>query len=314
MAGVGACPHSLSSALVTVVATSSLQALQQHVRDAEEALRGFEIADHAGEHYGPEGEYTAQSLKEGLRMALTALAALAERPERMLRNTTFQERQALLERLEAATQALARKDCAELARCLEELKLLVRPFDSHGSGNVEEAAQRIRDLNKEAEALLDHARSAMEWGAIAEISASFNSRYEELKQGRRWNLLWLLGAMSCLGATIWFSYETVQMQNYDLSFGFFFARFAMMVATGYGIWFCAFRFVRYQNTLEDYAYKVVLVKSMAAFLDRFEGQERAEYLHLVLSEIHQDPLRNKHDLKPPAEQIISRLRRTKPGA
>ena len=180
--------------------------------------------------------------------------------------------------------------------------MLERPSPLTVPANVQQLSQRVREAGDEAEALIKQVREAVEWGAVAEISASFNSRYEDLKRGRRWNLLWLAGALTCLGATIWFSYETVQMQNYDLSFGFFFARFAMMIATGYGIWFCAFRFVRYQNTLEDYAYKVVLSKSMAAFLQ------------LVLSKIHQDPLRNQHDLKSPGDRVIDRLRRSKTPA
>ena len=295
--------------------TPSLQSIQRQVGEAEEALRAFHVADYADERYGQEGEYTAQSLKETLRVTLTALAALAERPQQALRDTVLDERLAMLRHLDAIVSALKRRDLAAAAARLDDLKLLARPFESRvNPDNVQQLAQRIRDVGDDAEVLIQKVRDAMEWSAVAEISSSFNSRYEELKKGRRWNLLWLVGALACLGATIWFSYETVQMQNYDLSFGFFFARFAMMIATGYGIWFCAFRFVRYQNTMEDYAYKVVLSKSMAAFLDRFEGQERAAYLQLVLSEIHQDPLRNQHDLKSPAERLLGRLRQSRaPG-
>ena len=295
--------------------TPSLQAIQRQIDEVEEGLRAFQVSDYADERFGQEGEYTAQSMKEALRITLSALSALVERPQQMLRDTVLDERLGMLRHIEAIASALQRRDCAAVAARLDDLKLLTRPFESRVSAdNVQQLSQRVREAGDEAEALIKQVREAVEWGAVAEISASFNSRYEELKRGRRWNLLWLAGALTCLGATIWFSYETVQMQNYDLSFGFFFARFAMMIATGYGIWFCAFRFVRYQNTLEDYAYKVVLSKSMAAFLDRFEGQERTAYLQLVLSEIHQDPLRNQHDLKSPGDRVIDRLRRSKTPA
>jgi hypothetical protein len=59
--------------------------------------------------------------------------------------------------------------------------------------------------------------------------------------------------------------------------------------------FCASRYVRWKNLEEDYQYKTVLSRSIVAFANKIKDVDNtkvAEYLNMVLSELHQNPLRN----------------------
>ena len=146
---------------------------------------------------------------------------------------------------------------------------------------------------QEAEKLIDKARNALGYQTASGISAAFVERYKE-DQGRKagwWifgSVLFVLGSI-CIG--VWWLFL-----GQISSFVGAMSRIAVMSVTLSGAWFCAAQYTKYKNTMEDYGYKAVLAKSMAAFLDQLEGQERARYLEMVLLEIHKDPLRKRHDI------------------
>ena len=98
----------------------------------------------------------------------------------------------------------------------------------------------------------------------------------------------------------------------DLTIGMSIARIAIMSVTISAVWFCAAQYVRYKNTLDDYGYKSMLAKSMIGFLDQFQKpEEREYYLQTVLREIHQDPLRKKHDVDTPTSKFWGMFRKEK---
>ena len=96
-----------------------------------------------------------------------------------------------------------------------------------------------------------------------------------------------------------------------IGFGLVLSRVAILSLSLSAAWFCAAQYVKHKNTLEDYGYKAVLSKSMVAFLDQLKGEERERYLEMVLLQIHQDPLRKKHDVDTPISKIFGMFRREK---
>ena len=73
-------------------------------------------------------------------------------------------------------------------------------------------------------------------------------------------------------------------------------RLSLIPFTLLGALFCANQYVKQKNLIEDYAYKAVLSKSIVAFSENLrdnDPEKYAEYISIVLREIHQDPLRKR---------------------
>jgi len=172
--------------------------------------------------------------------------------------------------------------------------------------------QRGQEMEK-AKDLIEKAKSALDHTTAAGISAAFNERY---KAEKNWltaslNLFWLLGAGLLIAAAGYVGYLVLEM-NEEITSGTSLTRFAIMSVAVSAAVFCANRYVRYRNIREDYGYKSVLAKSMSAFLDQFQGEERELYLKTVLQQLFQDPLRKQHDMEHPASSIWQRIKRSKP--
>lgn len=168
-----------------------------------------------------------------------------------------------------------------------------------------QAMQEIKDLIAKARSALDHTTAAG-------VSAAFNERY---KTEKNWltaslNLFWLLGAGVLIAAAGYVGYLVLEMKE-GITSGTSLTRFAIMSVAVSAAVFCANRYVRYRNIREDYGYKSVLAKSMSAFLDQFQGEERELYLKTVLQQLFQDPLRKQHDMEHPASSILQRFKRSK---
>ncbi|CAM4071752.1 hypothetical protein [Flavobacterium weaverense] len=67
-----------------------------------------------------------------------------------------------------------------------------------------------------------------------------------------------------------------------------------------GAIFCANQYVKQKNIIEDYAYKMVLAKSIVGFSEQLKkdsSEDKGEYIHymkVALEEIHKDPLRRRN--------------------
>lgn len=105
---------------------------------------------------------------------------------------------------------------------------------------------------------------------------------------------WLRGALLfmsiAVGMGIW-----VVLGNKDIGLGLAISRITIIPVVLSGAWFCAAQYVKYRNIREDYGYKAVLSKSMIAFMDHLPEDAKGDYLKTVLTEIHKDPLRKRHD-------------------
>ena len=178
--------------------------------------------------------------------------------------------------------------------------------------SYQEALEEFKNEHKEkldeAEKLINQARNALGYKTAEGISAAFNERYTEEKEKGKISSGWLVGAtlFLVLGGVIGI-WMVVSIDSEGI--GLALSRITIMSLALSAAWFCAAQYVKHKNTLEDYSYKAVLSKSMVAFLDQLEGKEREHYLIVVLREIHQDPLRKKHDIDTPLSNVFSALKR-----
>ncbi len=407
--------------------TQTIQQIEEKIEQIESALNNFATDEHKDERYGPEQEYTSQSLKSDLMACLTDLRGLVESPSRFVQLSTHDDRNGILGFLNNIVGVIEQENYSNLATDLDGIKSIIRNYNVRGSSEtqtiLEERANRINaqcsilgekiqtiekikikakqseekiqtaetridglnnliselqnkhsqtdDLQnaaqqnkqtieemltsaksheevinnfsqrveqreqqldqqeqkttayqenlalfeeehkeklEQAKKLIDQARDALSYTTSAGISAAFNERYiEERGKGRK-SLWWLIGAAAFVCGGIWVGFQwTTNTQSIGL--GLTLSRIAIMSLVLSAAWFCAGQYVKYKNTLEDYGYKTVLAKSMVAFLDQLSGEERERYLEMVLFEIHQDPLRKKHDVDTPTSKFLRMFRK-----
>lgn len=164
--------------------------------------------------------------------------------------------------------------------------------------NYEE--ERINIL-EEARKLIESAKTALNYKTAEGISASFQSQHEDAK---KWQLSvsWLVGSglfiviAICLG--IWIL--TGATDELHIIIG----RIALIPLPIIAAIFCANQYVKQKNIIEDYAYKMVLAKSIVGFSEQLKkdpSEDKGEYIHymkVALEEIHKDPLRKRNSKEP----------------
>jgi len=162
-------------------------------------------------------------------------------------------------------------------------------------------------LNK-AEKLIKAAEEALGLKTTEGISAAFTARYREERGKWLSNSFWL--AMSTAFTVGSASLGYFLLMHPQASVGSFtltsvLSKIAVVSVPIYAAWFCAAQYVRSKNTADDYGYKSVLAQSMLAFRAQFESSDqKEEYMREVLKQIHQDPLRKKHDIETPFTKAL----------
>ena len=160
----------------------------------------------------------------------------------------------------------------------------------------------------EAEDLIKKCREALDYATARTVSAAFASRYRYERHKN--NIWWLVIALAASVTAGIVGYFLVAFEQ-NITVGAFLGRIAVMSVAISIAWFCASQYVKSKNIQEDYGYKSALAKSIMPFLDQFDDEERRAYLQMVLMQIHQDPLRKKHDVDMPISKILNMFGRNK---
>lgn len=150
-------------------------------------------------------------------------------------------------------------------------------------------------LLKEAEALIESAKTALNYKTAEGLSASFSEQYKN--SNVFWvSAGWILGAFACLlitlGLGIWFLHNISE----DNKWYFIVGRLLLLPMPIIGAIFCANQYTKQKNITEDYAYKTVIAKSIVGFSEQLkknstDNSEYITYIAKALEEIHKDPLR-----------------------
>ncbi|MFV8352565.1 hypothetical protein [Flavobacterium sp. XS2P14] len=184
----------------------------------------------------------------------------------------------------------------ELQQLTEENKQKLNDYDG-------ERAKILDDAKK----LIESAKTALNYKTAEGISESFQT---QLKDARKWyfSVSWILGAsifiITAIFLGIWVAFD--KTNDLHLIIG----RIALIPLPIIAAIFCANQYVKQKNLIEDYAYKMVLAKSIVGFSEQLKkdpSEDKGEYIHymkVALEEIHKDPLR-KRDQKPVENKIES---------
>ncbi|WP_396210527.1 hypothetical protein [Flavobacterium sp.] len=177
---------------------------------------------------------------------------------------------------------------------------------------TEENKKKLNDYNierikilKEAKELIENAKTALNYKTAEGISESFQT---QLADAKKWQFSgsWIIGASVfvtvAIGLGIWILTEKTDELHIIIG------RIALIPLPIIAAIFCANQYVKQKNIIEDYAYKMVLAKSIVGFSEQLKkdpSEDKGEYIHymkVALEEIHKDPLR-KRDQKPAENKI-----------
>lgn len=160
---------------------------------------------------------------------------------------------------------------------------------------VDYETERIKILD-DANNLIESAKTALNYTTAEGISASFQERHSNAEN---WHLKgwWIIGAVLFVSIAIllgvWVAFD--KTNDLHLIIG----RIALIPLPIIAAIFCANQYVKQKNIIEDYAYKMVLAKSIVGFSEQLKkdpSEDKGEYIHYIkvaLEEIHKDPLRKR---------------------
>ena len=153
---------------------------------------------------------------------------------------------------------------------------------------------------KEAKELIESAKKALEYKTAEGISASFQDQHDNSKN--YWIIGgWIAGAIICLGVASWLGIRILEESTANISI--IIGRIALLPLPIAAAIFCSRQYVKQKNLIEDYAYKMVLAKSIVGFSEQLKKNssgDNEEYIHYIktaLEEIHKDPLRKREPNK-----------------
>lgn len=186
---------------------------------------------------------------------------------------------------------------------IENKKVKITAFHT----NIEEYQKSITQLQSEAQEiirkdeiinkLIIQAENALNLKSAEGISAAFSS-YLTTSNNKKNLRNWMIGAgvfiFAALVLTVWI--VSGKWIEHPDAISSIIGRVVAVAISISGATFCAKQYVSQKNILEDYAYKSVLSKSIVAFTEEIKKRDNfkvADYLTQVLSEIHQDPLRQR---------------------
>lgn len=159
--------------------------------------------------------------------------------------------------------------------------------------------ERIKILD-EAKKLIESAKTALNYKTAEGISASFQTQHED---ARKWKFSgsWIIASsifiVIAIGLGIWILTEKTDELHIIIG------RIALIPLPIIAAIFCANQYVKQKNIIEDYAYKMVLAKSIVGFSEQLKkdsSEDKGEYVHymkVALDEIHKDPLRKRNSTK-----------------
>lgn len=200
---------------------------------------------------------------------------------------SFNEAKANEKIIDSFAQKVQERDkrLGELQLLTEENKQKLKDYDS----------ERIKILD-DAKELIENAKTALNYKTAEGISASFQSQHED---ARKWQFYrtWIIAASIfiaiAIGLGIWILTEEADELHIIIG------RIALIPLPILAAIFCANQYVKQKNIIEDYAYKMVLAKSIVGFSEQLKkdpSEDKGEYVHymkVALEEIHKDPLRKR---------------------
>lgn len=155
-------------------------------------------------------------------------------------------------------------------------------------------SKKQSEFTSEAEKLITSAKNALKYKTAEGISASIQAQYDSAKNETTAG--WLVWSWIFIFMTLWLGIWL--LWDKEVSIEVLIWRIALLPITVAWAIFTANQYVKQKNLIEDYAYKLVLTKSIVWFSEELLKVDQTndwyqKYISKVLEELLQDPLRIK---------------------
>lgn len=275
-----------------------LQSAENKSKDFETRFEELEAKLEEIDEYKTEIEEKAESLKsinikleEVKEEAISNLASIGESLTEVKNN-------------EKLINAFAQK-VQERENRLGEIQQLTQ----ENKEKLEEYNVERKSILAEAERLIENAKTALHYSTASGLSESFDTQHTNAKNWK-YSVLWIVGAVifvfTAILLGVWIAWEPTN--DLHLVIG----RIAIIPLPIIAAVFCANQYVKQKNIIEDYAYKMVLAKSIVGFSEQLKkdpSEDKGEYIHymkVALEEIHKDPLR-KRDTETSKNKAVEKI-------
>lgn len=164
---------------------------------------------------------------------------------------------------------------------------------NNDNNEIEKLNEKYNEKLEESKELIESAKQALSYKTAEWISAAIQSQYDS---ANKWynTIWWIILSIIFLIWTFAFAYCTYNTEIKSIYQ--FLSRFSFIMLWVSVSIFSASRYVKQKNIIEDYAYKLVLAKSIIWFseeLKKWWEEWYQKYITKTLEELLQDPLREK---------------------
>jgi len=163
------------------MAAQSIEDIKANLEGFDDDVDGVDSSKFKGQTFGEEQEFSAKSLVAGARAIVADIRGQLGKPERFFRITTVAERRSIASNVAVLRTALQQEQFGSVAQTLQELKVILRPFQLRGSPETREQLESaVDDLHRQIAAIKDERKKiAEEQAKLLELSAQVSTRLEE---------------------------------------------------------------------------------------------------------------------------------------
>lgn len=174
---------------------------------------------------------------------------------------------------------------------LQDQEIKTQTYNEELKKFTEERNQHLTEAGQ----LIESAKQALQYKTAEGLSAAFSIQHEEYENPKIiWG--WVAGAAAFIIAAITLGFILTTGQEASISI--IISRISLIPILIGGAIFCASQYSRQKRIADDYAYKMVLAKSLVGFSEQLssqedKGDEYQLYIKSVLSQILTDPQRSR---------------------
>ena len=110
----------------------SVEDIKANLEGIDDDVDGVDSSKLKGQTFGEELEFSAKSLVAGVRAIVADIRGQLGKPERFFRITTVAERRSIASNVAVLRTALQQQQFGSVAQTLQELKVVLRPFQLRG--------------------------------------------------------------------------------------------------------------------------------------------------------------------------------------
>ena len=107
---------------------ATIEAIREARDQVKKNLRKIKISHFENQRFGPEGEYNARTIVEGVRSVIIDITTLTKAPVQFIKISTQAERNAINTYLNKINSGCVGEDLNHIAESLDNLKTIFRPL------------------------------------------------------------------------------------------------------------------------------------------------------------------------------------------